>query len=119
MIRAFGQSFRARWFLIAALAIFCLGEANANAQSISFTPSGKEEPSLLAHYMQFGHPIGTAKLDFKGPYSGYTFVHFPVRDISETGDTTWRDRVFLIDMNLSHDGTYLAPDTMTTFSDFV
>ena len=69
--------------------------------------------------MQFAHPIGTAKLDFKGPYKGYTFVHFLVRDISELGDTTWRDRVFLIDMNLSHDGTYLAPDTMKSFSDFV
>jgi len=75
--------------------------------------------SHLEHYLKFAHPIGSAKLEFPGPYGGYMFAHFKVHDIGEAGDTTWRDRPFLIDMNLSHDGTYLAPDTLKTYSDFM
>src|SRR5206468_2329225 len=62
----------------------------------------------LTQYLKFAHPLGSVKLDFPGPYGGFTFVHLPTKEIMEWGDTVVKDHVYLIDMNVSHDGTFLA-----------
>lgn len=83
--------------------------ANGFAQS---TPH-----SLLEYYFRNAHPVGTVKLDFPGPGGGYTFIHLPTEEIREYwGDTIVRDHTYLLDLNVSRDGNYLAPDTMLSFS---
>lgn len=76
-----------------------IGAAGASAQPA---------PNSYAH----GLPIGTARLSFPGRNGGYTFVHIPMRDVTEWGDTVVADRAFLLDLNLSHDGLFLSPDTV-------
>jgi hypothetical protein len=73
----------------------------------------------IEHYMQFAHSVGSAKLEFPGPFGGYTFVHFHVKEVNDNGDTLVKDHPFLLDLNLSHDGTFLAPDTLKSFSDML
>ncbi|HZK76068.1 MAG TPA: hypothetical protein VFD13_04095 [Candidatus Kapabacteria bacterium] len=72
----------------------------------------------LDHYLKLAHPIGTVSLDFPGPDGGYTFVHLPTKEVTESGDTQVNPRTYLIDLNVSHEGLYIAPDTMVSFSDF-
>ena len=72
----------------------------------------------LERIMKFGHPIGTVKLEFPGPDSGYTLLVMPTKERMDWGDTIVRDRAYLLDLNFAHDGGYLAPDTMKTFSDY-
>ena len=74
--------------------------------------------SPLEHYMKLAHPLGTAKLVFLGPDSGFTFVHLKTKEVAEWGDTLVNPRTYLIDLNVSNDGLYIAPDTMTSFSDY-
>lgn len=64
-------------------------------------------------------PIATAPLTFPGPFGGYMFAHLPVEELGEAGDTLVKTRAFLVDMNISHDGIFLSPDTMQSSSDAV
>jgi hypothetical protein len=72
----------------------------------------------LAHYLQFAHPVGTAQLDFPGPNGGFTLIHLRSPEVQEWGDTVIRDHTYLLDLNLSHDGLFLAPDTMKSLTDY-
>lgn len=74
--------------------------------------------SRLDHYMSLAHPIGTASLAFPGPDGGYTFVHLPTKELMEWGDTEVNPRTYLLDLNISHEGLYIAPDTMLDFSQY-
>jgi hypothetical protein len=64
-------------------------------------------------------PIATAPLTFPGPYGGYMFVHLPVEQVGEAGDTTVKTKAFLVDMDISHDGLFLSPDTLRSSSGVV
>ncbi len=68
--------------------------------------------------MKLAHPVGTVKLAFPGPGSGFTFVHLPTKEVTEYGDTQVNERSYLIDLNISHEGLYIAPDTMLEFSNY-
>ncbi|MDP4198377.1 MAG: hypothetical protein Q8922_04335 [Bacteroidota bacterium] len=68
--------------------------------------------SSVDRYLQHVQPIGSAKLTFPGPNGGYTLAHLPTREVMEWGDTVISNRAFLIDLNLSHDGLFLSPDTV-------
>ena len=72
--------------------------------------------SPLDKYLQLAHPVGTAKLEFPGPGGGFTFVHLPTKERMEWGDTLVNDHTYLLDLNVSNDGLYLAPDTMLSFA---
>ncbi len=74
--------------------------------------------SRLVHYMSLAHPLGTVRLSFDGPDSGFTFVHLPTKEVMEWGDTMINPRTYLIDLNVSNEGLYLAPDTQVSFSDY-
>jgi len=74
--------------------------------------------SRIEHYMHLAHPVGSVAMSFPGPEGGFTFLHLPTKEITEWGDTVVRPRVYLLDLNLSHEGSYLAPDTMTSTSDY-
>lgn len=74
--------------------------------------------SRLDHYMKLAHPIGTATLAFPGADGGYTFVHLQTKEVTETGDTVINPRTYLLDLNISHEGLYIAPDTMLDFSQY-
>ena len=74
--------------------------------------------SRIDRYMKFAHPVGTVKLDFPGPNGGYTFVHLPTKEVNESGDTIVKDHTYLLNLNVSHEGLYLAPDTMHTLTDY-
>ncbi len=76
------------------------------------------ESERLDRYMKFAHPLGTVRMEFLGPDSGYTFLVMPTKETTETGDTVVKDHAYLLDLNFAHDGGYLAPDTMKTFSDY-
>jgi hypothetical protein len=77
------------------------------------------QPAPIARYLKGATPIATAPLTFPGPYGGYMFVHLPVEHISADGDTTVRTKAFLVDLNISHDGIFLSPDTLERTSDAV
>lgn len=64
-------------------------------------------------------PVARIPLSFPGPFGGYMFAHFPVEQIGELGDTTVKTKAFLVDMNISHDGIFLSPDTLKTTADAV
>jgi hypothetical protein len=72
--------------------------------------------TAIDKYLQFAHPIGTVKLDFPGPGGGFTFIHLPTKERMEWGDTLVHDHTYLLDLNVSNDGLYLAPDTMVSFA---
>jgi hypothetical protein len=91
------------------------GPALAQTDTL-LAPSASE--SRLEHYLHLAHPIGTVKLDFPGPDGGFTFLHLPTQELTEAGDTVVNNRSYLLDLNVSHDGLYLAPDTMVHLSDF-
>ena len=75
--------------------------------------------SRIDRYMKFAHPIGVAKLDFPGPNGGYTFIHLPTKEVDDrSGDTVVKDHTYLLDLTVSHEGLYLAPDTMRSMSDY-
>lgn len=78
--------------------------------------SGFLRATNLERYMKDAHPIGTFSLTFPGPGGGYTFVHIPTKEVMEWGDTLVNDHAYLLDLNVSGDGLYLAPDTMVSFS---
>jgi hypothetical protein len=98
--------------LLTVVLSFVIG-SEAFAQSDSFNPKTE---SRLQYYLRLAHPIGTAKLTFPGPGGGFTLVHFPTKERMEWGDTLVNDHAYLLDLNISHDGLYLAPDTMLSFS---
>ncbi|HEY3876517.1 MAG TPA: hypothetical protein VGM92_13660 [Candidatus Kapabacteria bacterium] len=74
---------------------------------------------ILFHKAQ---PLGSVQLSFPGPAGGYTFLHIPTEETREawhgkfTHDTLVEDHAYLLDLNVSGDGLYLAPDTMLSFS---
>lgn len=72
--------------------------------------------SSMDYYLRFAHKLGTAKLDFPGPGGGFTFIHLPTKEDNGLGDTIVNDHTYLLDLNVSTDGLYLAPDTMLSFS---
>ena len=72
--------------------------------------------SPIDYYFRNAHPIGTAKLDFPGPGGGYTLIHLPSKEDNGLGDTSLNDHTYLLDLNISHDGLFLAPDTALSFS---
>ncbi|GEM_PF-2143508 len=74
--------------------------------------------SPLQKYLRFAHPIATVALSFPGPSGGYTLLHLPTKEVTEYGDTIIKNKSYLLDLNVSHDGLYLAPDTMLSISDF-
>ncbi len=75
-----------------------------------------KDDSPITRYFQHSHPIGTVKMEFPGPGGGYTLIHLPTKERMEWGDTLVHDHTYLIDLNVSPDGLYLAPDTMLSFS---
>src|SRR5438105_10753393 len=70
--------------------------------------------SIIDRFFNKAEPIGTARMTFPGPNGGFTFLHLPVREVKEWGDTVVTERAFLLDLNISNDGVYLSPDTVLT-----
>ncbi len=111
----------ASYSCIIAFALFFLVPV-AGAQKVH-TQVGHSVPFSTMHvtpsvdsYFQNARPIATVKLDFPGPGGGYTLIHLPTKEGNGLGDTLINDHTYLLDLNISHDGLYLAPDTMLSFS---
>jgi hypothetical protein len=104
--------------MIEYLRLFLLLLVISVTPSLSIAQSAIRNASKLDRYMMFAHPIGAAKLSFPGSNGGYTLIHLPTKEITEIGDTVIKDHAYLLDLNLSHDGLYLAPDTMLKVTDF-
>ncbi len=105
-----------KWIAFAILAIACTaGSTRAQTDSTHAPLSTIHYP--LDSYLRLAHPVGTAKLDFPGLDGGFTFVHLPTEEVRPYwGDTLVHDHTYLLDLNVSNDGLYLAPDTMVSFS---
>ena len=64
-------------------------------------------------------PLAVLPMTFPGPFGGYMFVHIPVEQIGEAGDTSVKTKAFLVDMNISHEGIFLSPDTLQSTRDAI
>ena len=104
--------------MIKSIYLFLFLLVVAIVPSSSIAQSTTRDASKIDRYMKFAHPIGVVKLTFPGPNGGYTLIHMPTKEVTEIGDTVIKDHAYLLDLNLSHDGLYLAPDTMLKITDF-
>src|ERR1044071_396776 len=68
--------------------------------------------NTVTRYFPKSEVIGTIPITFPGPAGGNTFLHMPIREVKEWGDTVVESRAFLLDLNISNDGIYLSPDTV-------
>ena len=108
---------RRMWMMIVIIITIAYSAGTAFSQTKDSVPLSTIHSQLpFDYYLRLAHPIGTAKLEFPGPNGGYTLVHLPTKERMEWGDTLVNDHSYLIDLNISHDGLYLAPDTMLSFS---
>ncbi len=100
---------------IAAFTIIVCMEGIIYAQTDTTHSSLSVIHSPVDYYFRNAHPIGTAKLDFPGPAGGYTLIHLPSKEDNGLGDTSLNDHTYLLDLNISTDGLFLAPDTALSF----
>lgn len=75
--------------------------------------------SGVEKYLRQAKPICTLPLTFPGPMGGLTFVELPTQIIDEVGDTTYAPYKYLVDLSSSGEGTFLPPDTMRLYSDYL
>jgi hypothetical protein len=70
------------------------------------------QAQTVDRYFPKSEIIGHIPMTFPGPAGGNTFLHLPVKEVKEWGDTSIATRAFLLDLNISNDGIYLSPDTV-------
>jgi hypothetical protein len=104
-------------WILGLCALFMVSRVHVAYSQSTDSLATRHSPLAIDYYLRLAHPVGTVKLDFPGPNGGFTFVHLPTEEVRPYwGDTLVHDHTYLLDLNVSNDGLYLAPDTMVSFS---